>query len=321
MKNIMSLSRENKVLIGIAVISVVLIMFSSVKAAESSIRFNEVDSWTSSGYRLVTVGTTADEDIGSSLSQAGCVLDTNGMVSHWPLDDNSGSTTFDDVVGSIDGTCTGGTCPTRTQGKFGLGGAYNFVASEKDVISVPADVDPGKTLYDTMVSGDFSAGVWVKTTQYCAIDLDQKNKVFFGRYRQLGANGTWWLGCTEPGGVAVFRLRDSTNAARQIDGTTNITDGQWHFIVGVRDSVNDKNYLYVDGKLEGMLDSPAYSGVFSSDMPITMGAYDEPTNYYLDGTLDDVVLYDRVLAPQEISTYFDACNVPTSNTYLPLAIR
>lgn len=303
------------------VFSIVLIAFSSVKAAGSTLNSNEIDPWTSSGYKEVTVRSTSDPGVVTAAPQEGCVLDTNGMVSHWPLDDISGSTIFDDVVGSIDGTCEGSSCPTRTIGKYGFGGAYNFVASEKDVISVPADVDPGKLKYDTMANGDFSAGVWVNTTQYCAVDLDQKNKVFFGRYRKLSANGTWWLGCTEPGGIAVFRLRDSTNTVRQINGTTSITDGQWHYIVGVRDEVNDKNYLYVDGQLEGMLDSPAYSGVFSSDMPITMGAYDEPTNYYLDGTLDDVVLYNRVMAPQEISSYYEACNIATFSTYLPITVR
>jgi hypothetical protein len=170
-----------------------------------------------------------------------------------------------------------------------------------------------------MANGDFSAGVWVKTTQLCQLDDENKNKVFFGRYRDNDVNGTWWLGCTEPGGVAVFRLRDSADLPRQINGTTKITDGQWHHVVGVRDAAADKNYLYVDGQLEGMLDAPLYTGNFASDMPITMGAYDEPTPYYLDGTLDEVVLYDRVVPGTEIGIYYDACK--STVVYLPIALR
>jgi len=302
----------------VIVISMVMITFSSVNAADLDADSYEIDPWTSSGYKAVTVGDSSKGSRLTAAPQEECILNSTGLVSHWPLDEQSGATTFVDVVSSINGTCSGDTCPSIANGK--IGGAYTFVARDKNVISVPADVNPGKALYDTMANGDFSAGVWVKTTQTC-ITGEINNKVFFGRYRDVDINGTWWLGCKEPGGLAVFRLRDSADTVRQIDGTSNITDGQWHYIVGVRDSGSDKNYLYVDGKLEGMLDSPLYSGNFSSDMPITMGAYDEPTPYYLDGTLDEVILYDRVLAPNEIGTYYDACEAASAFTYIPILMR
>jgi len=301
------------------VLAGVVLTVSSVRAANPTLDSDALDSWSSNGYELVTV--KAPEEIETRIAEPGadCVLDTNGMVSHWPLDDPLGATTFLDVAGSINGTCdkNADKCPTRTSGK--VGGAFTFNASEKDVISVPAAIgDPGKVVYDNMANGNFSAGVWVKTTQTC-ITGEINNKVFFGRYRDVNANGTWWLGCSEPGGLAVFRLRDSTDTVRQIDGTSNITDGQWHYVVGVRDAGADKNYLYVDGVLEGMLDAPLYAGNFSSDMPITMGAYDEPTPYYLDGTLDEVVLYNRVLSGSAINSYYDACR--GGDIYIPLVMR
>ena len=291
--------------------------FSSGLAADSNLEQYETGNWTSSGYREVTVG---DSQVYESELAAECILNTTDLLSHWPLDEPAGAKTFVDVVGSINGTCQGDACPAKSFGV--IGSAFNFVASDKDVISVPAVVDPGKTKYDTMANGDFSAGVWVKTTQTCITD-EINNKVFFGRYRNVDINGTWWLGCAEPGGVAVFRLRDSTDTVRQIDGTSNITDGQWHYIVGVRDAGSDKNYLYVDGVEEGMLDTPLYSptGNFSSDMPITMGAYDEPINYYLDGTMDEIVLYDRALPANEIGSYFDACEIAAPFMYIPIVVR
>jgi len=301
----------------VVVISMVIITFSSVNAADQDSDSHEIDPWTSSGYKEVTVSIPSEKSPAAD-PQEECVLNTTDLVSHWPLNEQAGATTFVDVVSSMNGTCQGDACPIRTFGK--IGGAYTFVARDKNVISVPAAVNPGKALYDTMANGNFSAGVWVKTTQTC-ITGEINNKVFFGRYRDVDINGTWWLGCKEPGGLAVFRLRDSGDTVRQIDGTSNITDGHWHYIVGVRDSGSDKNYLYVDGVLEGMLDSPLYSGNFSSDMPITMGAYDEPTPYYLDGTLDEVVLYDRVLAPNEIGTYYDACEAASAFTYIPIVKR
>ena len=214
-----------------------------------------------------------------------------------------------DSISSFNGISTGGTCPSTTSGI--VSNARAFSASEKDVISVPADVDPADTAYDNMANGNFSVGLWVKTTQDCT-----DNKVFIGRYRTITANGNWWVGCTSPG-VAVFRTRDSNDNIRQINGGIRITDGLWHYIVGVRDKSNDKNYLYVDGRLDGMLDSPAFTGNFSSDDPITLGAYDEPRNYYLQGSLDEIVTYNRVLIGGEISSEFTDCS-PTRFTYLPI---
>jgi hypothetical protein len=311
-------------ILSVFVLSMVLVTFSSVNAADPDLAGNAFDSWSTGGYRTVTVELPSEVKIPAAAPQDECVLDTNGLVSHWPLDETAGATTFVDVAGSINGTCDNGagTCPTRSFGK--VGGAYTFTASEQDIITVPADVPPGLGTYNTMANGDFSAGVWVKTTQACKTN-ELNNKVFFGRYRDAMANGTWWLGCTIPDGevdsVAVFRLRDSSNNARQIDGTSKINDGMWHYIVGVRDAGSDVNYLYVDGELEGTLNAPAYiadADKFSSDDPITMGAYDIPTPYYLDGTLDEVVLYDRVMPENEISTYYDACEAASAVNYIPI---
>jgi hypothetical protein len=303
------------------VFSLVLITFGSVNAAKPDLSSSEFDPWTSNGFKDVTVRLPSELGEIAAAPQADCNLNTSGLISHWPLDDQAGATTFLDVVGSMHGTCAGDKCPTRSFGIIGT--AFNFVALDKDVISVAADVEPGKTKYDTMANGTFSAGVWVRTVQTCEVPAPDnlKNKVFVGRYRNDNINGTWWLGCTEPGGVAVFRLRDSSNIPRQINGTTRINDGRWHYIVGVRDAAADENYLYVDGQFEGMLDLPLYTGNFSSDMPITMGAYDEETNYYMDGILDEIVLYNRVLPPDEISTHYENCKTTVTANYLPMIVH
>jgi hypothetical protein len=302
----------------IIVFGMVLITFGSVLAASPGENSIGYQPWTSNGYSEVSVGVDSQEVDETAELQADCILNTSGLVSHWPLDDQAGATTFLDVVGGSHGTCQGDSCPTKSFGSIGT--AFNFIALEKDIIEVPASTGAAKTKFDTLASGNFSAGVWVRTVQHCEVPEPDllKNKVFFGRYRNDQANGTWWLGCTEPGGVAVFRLRDSNDLYRQINGTTRINDGRWHYIVGVRDSTGDKNYLYVDGQLEGMLDTPLYTGVFSSDMPVTVGAYDEPTNYYLDGIMDDIVLYNRVLPANEISTHYENCKTTVTANYLPM---
>ena len=107
-----------------------------------------------------------------------------------------------------------------------------------------------------------------------------------------------------------------------MESTTRINDGQWHYIVGVRDGGSDKNYLYVDGVLENTLTTPDYlGGDFVSNFRLTMGSYDDPRDYYYEGVLDEVVIYDRALPKSEIESYFNACIVLTPDIYLPLILR
>lgn len=236
-----------------------------------------------------------------------CTINTTGAIAHWPLNESAGVKTFVDVIGGHDGTCTSGKCPAANAGV--LSGAKYFNSDQKDLISVPTDA-----AFSTMANGNFSVGVWVKTNQNCSAD-PTPNKVFVGRYRTTPSDGSWWVGCTS--GVAVFRLRDSNNQVRQINGVSKINDGLWHYVVGVRNASADKNFLYVDGKLEGTLTAPAYTGDFDSNDPITMGAYDEPVGYYLNGTLDEIVLYDQILSPADISNQHADCS-PTIYNYLPI---
>jgi hypothetical protein len=152
------------------------------------------------------------------------------------------------------------------------------------------------------------------------------NKVFVGRYRKTIDNGTWWVGCAAESknsevGVAVFRFRDAMSTPRQVNGTSRINDGQWHYLVGVRDGSNDTNYLYVDGVLENSLVSPDYSEDFFSNARITFGSYDDPQDYYFTGALDEVSIFHRALSDSEILKHYHLCSGKPYNTFMPLSLK
>jgi hypothetical protein len=329
MANMTSISRKISIIMFVGLLFGLVFSFSSVRAEESVQPERKFDNWTSNGYKEYTVlynesflstSPAVSKEL-MSTSNAGCAVSNTDLIAHWPLDDGQGATTFADVFGGHDGSCTGETCPVSIDGK--VGGAFAFTSSESDSIEVLSS-----TAFDWLNADSFSVGVWVKTSQNC-----EGNKVFVGRYRDSTANpthGNWWVGCKpidegDPEnevGVAVFRLRTAGNLNRQVNGTSQINDGEWHHIVGVRDGSNDKNYLYLDGKLEGTLDTPDYlGGDFVSDQVITMGSYEENATYLYDGVLDEVVIHKRALPESEIKQYFDACIVLSPNIYLPLVMK
>jgi hypothetical protein len=265
--------------------------FNTVKAVGDETPANEIGAWTNSGYNLVTVPVFGEEQAPASI-EAGCSPIPIGAISHWQLDEGAGATTFADSIGGPDGTCSGSACPTAVSGV--AAGAQFFINTDTDVITVPST-----TAYDWTAVSDFSIGMWVKTTQDCS----QSNKVFIGRYRNIVGEGDWWLGCVGSG-FPTFKLRDSNGNARQVNGTSIINDGQWHYIVGVRDGIADQNHIYVDGNLETTETSPEFDGNLASTDILTMGSFNAPGDYFYNGALDDVVIFDSVWDP---AAYYGTC--------------
>jgi hypothetical protein len=246
-------------------------------------------------------------------SMAVCTPDTAGMRAYWPFEDDSASTIFADVIANPtlnNGACVGVDCPvSTTNGK--VGSAYVFDGSD--------EIDVADTSgLDFSISGDITLETWVKTTQDCTGRV-----VFVGRYEGLPL-AAWWLGCDE-NNKAAFHMRDSLGTALTISGTTIINDGQWHHVVGTRDGTANVNRIYVDGKLENS-GTPAFTGTLTfTDKVVTIGYFAPSPFYHLNGTLDEMALYDHALSLEEISRhYLNGNGKPycTSETvYLPIVVN
>ncbi|MFN2215262.1 MAG: hypothetical protein ACK2UE_19495, partial [Anaerolineales bacterium] len=89
-----------------------------------------------------------------------CTLDTTNAISYWNLNETSGTTFADAMIGGHDGTCSEGTCPSSISGT-NAGGQF-FVSTNTDAITVGTHTD-----FDFLATDSFSAGIWVKTTQNC----------------------------------------------------------------------------------------------------------------------------------------------------------
>jgi len=112
--------------------------------------------------------------------------------------------------------------------------------------------------------------------------------------------------------VARLGVYDDSTGFDAVDGSTNIDDGNWHYIVGVfDDTATNEMKVYVDGSFEGEISTtnlPDFSGT-RSDRPDSIGSRGD--SYYMNGTIDDVRIYDRALSSAEIQTIYDSTK-PTS---------
>ena len=87
--------------------------------------------------------------------------------------------------------------------------------------------------------------------------------------------------------------------SKVINGTTDLDDGEWHHLVGVRSGTTMR--LYVDGAEEG---TTSLSGsLYDNDVdshPVRIGSQFGVAGTFFDGLIDDVAVYDRAWSPAEV---------------------
>jgi len=83
-----------------------------------------------------------------------------------------------------------------------------------------------------------------------------------------------------------------------IDGTKDIQDGQWHFVVFIYDGFTGARYLYVDAKIDAAASWKQY--LASTGYDFFIGGDQPSSSKCWKGLIDDVRLYDRALSEREI---------------------
>jgi len=160
--------------------------------------------------------------------------------------------------------------PNTTDFGFGSGGSFSLEYWLK--------VAPGNTS-----SND--AGVIVK-----GYDSAQVTPWYMTRYRPNVGGGTVDLFLRDPGGASF-----TTNSS------TNLTDDQWHHVVGIYDSTVAEIQIFVDGVQEGSQGGVAPAAYGTNTRPFTIGNH---YNRGFDGLLDEVAVYDSALDVVQIATHY-----------------
>ena len=200
------------------------------------------------------------------------------LVSYWPLDTNS-----NDAWGSNNGTdsnviySSGSADFNGTSSKIDLGNTLNFGTN---------NVTAAGWAYYTSIPGAASAFIVGKGltsgggTGYAGFQLSA-----------LSGMAQWWVG---GGGTYSGPSEDA------------IVTGQWYHVVGVRSGTSV--LLYVDGVL---VDTVVAGSVhdMTSTLNAAIGAWRAATGTWytvMDGSLDDVAVWERALSAVEIAAVYAA---------------
>ena len=223
-----------------------------------------------------------DEDEEGDWDDVECAEPPEGMMSWWPGDGDA-----KDIQGGNDGTLVNGTAfaPGMVDRAFRFDGLDDYV-------SVPHDssLDVGLD--------DLSVDFWVR--------LISPEEVYGSFVEKMDPDT----------GIGYFLFHSLGSLCFGVGGDSNaiglcllyfIDDSGWHHMAFTLERGTDTDTVswYVNGVL-------AYSGSFDSfgsldnDVDLRLGYSDLFGDYYLDGLLDEVEIFDRLLSETEIQAIVDA---------------
>jgi hypothetical protein len=201
----------------------------------------------------------------------------------------------------------GNALDTSGSGNDGTPNALSYVAGKVGAQAAQFDGISSYVLIPRSVQDDFTVAMWVKTTDTAGTAGAQwwsGKGLVDGEVAGGGAdwgtaivNGKFVLGVGSSGG-------DTTLAS-----SVNINDGTWHHVAATRNNTSGAMAVYVDGVLRGSGTGPTGSRTWPPNLHI---GNLQTGNNFLNGTLDDVRLYDRILSPAEITALVAPPAAPTN---------
>jgi hypothetical protein len=214
-------------------------------------------------------------------------------ISYWKLNETIAGN-YIDYIGNRNGVCDSNCPSTETNGVVSRAKTFDGGLSG---ISVPAS-----SAFDWSATDSFSIEMWVKRGISA---VNSGGEVLIGRID--GTSLLEWRVEIRTDKKTAFRLvaANGMGSGSAAVSSKIVANNTWHHIVAVRDAATNTNILYVDGEEEASVQGLSYSAGFGSPTAgLTIGWIDDAPEGRLNGTLDEVAIYDRVLTDKEVKSHY-----------------
>ena len=214
----------------------------------------------------------------------GCVDPPSHLAAWFPFDEATG-TLAADVVGSNDGTLSGGV--SHVAGV--VAGAVSFDGSNDYLVAGDDEaLDVG--------GGDFSLAFWITTSQSTGTRVIQDKRKSgwpYTGYHVYLLSGHVGLQLADTGGYSNYT------------GSAFVADGAPHFVVIAIDR-DGLGKVYVDGALAYTFNPTGRSGSLDNTYGFYLGRRSYSASGYLQGSLDEFQLFHRELNSAEVASLYEA---------------
>lgn len=226
------------------------------------------------------------------------IMNITGLVGYWNFDDISGTLAKDFSTNQKNGALTTGVnCSTSIEAKFGNACKFDGIESAVNVSSFYTQIPIATWML--WVKFDSVPSSWVSL-----LDAGEIGSFGVGRdYIAIKKSGV-----SEEGLVAHINTVGMGNRSAFVTtGIIPITNS-WHHIAATYDGATLR--IYVNGTLRN---STITSGSIPLPSLVAIGNRVEATDETLNGTIDDVRIYNRVLTADEISAL--ASTIPSATIF------
>jgi len=216
---------------------------------------------------------------------------TNGLVLYYSFNTNSGSSVYDQSGNANDGAVTGATWSTNGFS----GGSYYFDGNDH--------IDSGDILDLSTSVSSMTVCAWFKLPSLIASDMH-----IISKSETSGSLIGWEI--TKLSSHLPFSRIIASGAASYLnnDGLTTLTTGIWHFVCAT--FKRHPNYLETSLYLNGIKErSTSAVGSYTStdsSAPLTIGARNGGATWHFTGMIDEVRIYNRILADNEITGMYSS---------------
>lgn len=198
------------------------------------------------------------------------------LVSYWKLDEASGN--------ALDAHSSNDLTDNNT-----VGSATGKINNARDFESGSSEYFTGSTSAFSFDDEDFSVSFWINFETIA-------NTFLVGQWD--GINNKWLI--YFPGDTVKFLTDDVFFNT----GWTPAATGTWYHVVLVHDFTNTECLWYVNGSEVG---SSAQRGVNpGTTTPFAVGGNAAGSVGYLDGLIDELGIWNRVLTPTEVSDLYNS---------------
>ncbi len=229
----------------------------------------------------------------SAFAQVPSYVPTNGLVGWWPFNGNANDESGNGNNGTVNGA-------TLTSDRFGsINSAYSFNGINNNVTTNSNNVN-----FNT--NQDFSISLWVKISNTCS------NTNYCGGFiskegMQTNDNGIGFQMGYDYTNKTKFEYNTNLTVQPPIHfyTSTQLTPSIWTNIICVVEKNINEIRIYYNGNLEGTFNNSWIYKSSSNSNPLFFGML-RGSNYFLNGNLDDIGIWNRALNQQEITNLFNA---------------
>lgn len=235
--------------------------------------------------------------VSPALAQVPNYVPSDGLVGWWPFNGNAN----DESGNGNDGVVNNAILDADRLNN--PNSAYLFNGSNSSIV-IGDPIDGG---FD-MLGGPVSISLWLSTSESMLSSLVTKQNTAIPN-----SNGDYNLDMNALGEARMAMGFGEGQGAANVSGVL-VNDNEWHHIVGTYTPVSIE--LYVDGILAtaGSSSISAPSTLLDSPQPLQFGTA-VPNSTPLNGKLDDIGIWNRVLTPEEIAAIYSASSLGMGDSY------